>query len=341
MKEDFAREMGYLKQKQSLPLEAKIVMSLQRIRNFYDHHEGQVHVSFSGGKDSTVLADLVRTIYPEVPLVFCNTGLEYPEIVEFVKTFNNVIELRPKKNFKQVIEEFGYPVATKRIAAQVEFLKTPASPKNDNKRKLYLEGIKKDGSPAPRWKLSEKWKYLIDSPIKISAKCCDIMKKQPFYEYEKQTGRKPFIGVLAVDSEFRLTSYLRHGCNVFEGRSAGRPMMFWTEQDVLQYIKQKQLPISSVYGELRTKANGELFFSGLERTGCVFCCFGLHLERRETGENRFQKMYRSRPKLWRYCMENLGFKEVLEVLNEPSKPLGFGLMREDCTQTKEKEKDDV
>ena len=74
-----------LRQRQALPLSAKVLMSQNRIREWYQHFNGDVCVSFSGGKDSTVLAHLVHDMYPEVPLVFCNTGLEYPEIQAFAK----------------------------------------------------------------------------------------------------------------------------------------------------------------------------------------------------------------------------------------------------------------
>ena len=55
---------------QSLPLEAKIVKSQLRIREWYEYWNGEVYVSFSGGKDSTVLLHLVRELYPDVPLCF-------------------------------------------------------------------------------------------------------------------------------------------------------------------------------------------------------------------------------------------------------------------------------
>lgn len=74
-----------LRQKQSLPLESKIEMSLRRIKEWYSENQGAVYVAFSGGKDSTVLLHLVRSLYPEVPAVFVDTGLEYPEIREFVQ----------------------------------------------------------------------------------------------------------------------------------------------------------------------------------------------------------------------------------------------------------------
>jgi len=82
-----------LKQRQSLPLAGKIKLSISRIKHWYEQWEGQVYVAFSGGKDSTVLLHLVRSLYKKVPAVFVDTGLEYPEIRDFVKTIDNVVWL--------------------------------------------------------------------------------------------------------------------------------------------------------------------------------------------------------------------------------------------------------
>ena len=94
-------ESWELKQMQSLPLEVKILKAQQRIKEWYEAWEGNVYVSFSGGKDSTVLLKLVRELYPDIPGVFLNTGLEYPEIVEFVKTKENITWLKPKMTFNK------------------------------------------------------------------------------------------------------------------------------------------------------------------------------------------------------------------------------------------------
>ena len=106
-----------LQMRQALPLEAKIIMSKQRIREFVSEYgiDG-VYVSFSGGKDSTVLLHLARSIFPEIPAVFIDTGLEYPEIREFVKSFENVEWLKPKMTFKQVIKKYGYPFISKEVS---------------------------------------------------------------------------------------------------------------------------------------------------------------------------------------------------------------------------------
>lgn len=104
----------------NLPLDLKIKKTEQRIREFYDYFGGDVFVSFSGGKDSTVLLDIARHIYPDIEAVFSDTGLEYPEIKEFVKTFPNVTIVRPKYSFKQILTKYGYPIISKEVANVVE-----------------------------------------------------------------------------------------------------------------------------------------------------------------------------------------------------------------------------
>ena len=112
--------MEDLKYLQSQTLERKINITITRIIEWYQRYKGQVYVSFSGGKDSTVLLDLARRIYPEIEAVFVDTGLEYPEIREFVKTFDNVTTIRPKMQFKDVIDKYGYPVISKEVSNAIQ-----------------------------------------------------------------------------------------------------------------------------------------------------------------------------------------------------------------------------
>ena len=113
-------EKWVLRQYQSLPLRAKIGMTMTRIIEWYDHFEGQVCVSFSGGKDSTVLAHLVHDYYPDVPLVFANTGLEYPEIQAFARKMGAEF-VRPKMSFSEVISKYGYPIISKENAEAIYY----------------------------------------------------------------------------------------------------------------------------------------------------------------------------------------------------------------------------
>lgn len=110
-----------LRIRQALPLDVKIRMTQQRVREWLDEYGSDgVYVSFSGGKDSTVLLHLVRQICPDVTAVFVDTGLEYPEIREFVKGFDNVVWLKPKMQFRKVIETYGYPFISKEVSEAVE-----------------------------------------------------------------------------------------------------------------------------------------------------------------------------------------------------------------------------
>jgi 3'-phosphoadenosine 5'-phosphosulfate sulfotransferase (PAPS reductase)/FAD synthetase len=231
-----------LAQMQSLPLSAKIVMTKARIKEWYDAWDGNVYVSFSGGKDSTVLLDIVRSIYPEVPAVYVDTGLEYPEIKDFVKSHENVTILRPKMSFKQVIEKYGYPVASKNISQKIYILRHYNL---SDKLKEYILG------GTGKFALTKRWRILLDAPFEVSHKCCDVMKKSPFHAYDKKTDRKPFLASMADESAFRRTSWQRDGCNIFDAKNPqSRPMSFWTEQDILEYLNEKQIPYCSVYGKI-------------------------------------------------------------------------------------------
>ena len=127
-------EKWELQQMQSLPLSAKIVKTQMRIREWYEYFDGQVYVSFSGGKDSTVLAHLVRGLYPDVPLVFSNTGLEYPEIQAFAREMGAEF-VRPKMMFSEVISTFGYPIISKEVASAIYYARRI---KNGNGQELTV-----------------------------------------------------------------------------------------------------------------------------------------------------------------------------------------------------------
>lgn len=105
---------------QSLPTEIKVQMTKKRIIQWVEHYGlDHVYLSFSGGKDSTVLLTIARQCYPDMLAVFFDTGLEYPEIRNFVKTFDNVEWIRPKMTFRQVIEKYGYPFISKEVSDKV------------------------------------------------------------------------------------------------------------------------------------------------------------------------------------------------------------------------------
>ena len=108
----------------------------------------------------------------------------------------------------------------------------------------------------------------------------------------------PIIGTMASESKLRLQSWILNGCNSFDTKKPkSQPLSFWTEKDIWDYIKTRGLNYSKIYD------------MGYERTGCVFCMFGLWSEPKYN--NRFIRLKKTHPKLYKYCMENLGLKEII------------------------------
>lgn len=335
-------EAWELRQMQSVPLEGKILMTKRRIREWYEHWEGQVYVSFSGGKDSTVLKHIVDSMYDDVPALFVNTGLEYPEIQKFAMSQKNVVTVRPEMRFDEVLKEYGYPVASKEVSNTVYGARHGGGTgkwKNTRLQKLHGELLDNEGNKS-RYNC-EKWGYLLDAPFEISDKCCNVMKKKPAKQYAKETGRKPFIGTMASESRLRFQKWLQHGCNAFEkGNPSSQPLSFWTEQDVLHYIKKYDVPYCSVYGDIvptsdEEQAEGQITTFDLlgnyedtllkttkcDRTGCIFCMFGCHLEKEL---NRFQRLKETHPRQYEYCIGGGEYNE--SGMWQPSKE-GLGLAK--------------
>lgn len=111
-----------LHQWQALPLSVKIRMTKRRIRDWINEFgQDGVYVSFSGGKDSTVLLDIVRQDYPDTKAVFVDVPTQYPELKQFVMTFENMDIVRPKISFAQVCEEYGFPLISKEVSEKAMY----------------------------------------------------------------------------------------------------------------------------------------------------------------------------------------------------------------------------
>lgn len=290
---------------QALPLDEKIAIAQKAIREFVEHFgvDG-IYISFSGGKDSTVLIHLCRQLYPDLVGLYSDTGLEFPEIRDFVQTFDNITIVTPKMHHREMLKKCGYPVVSKE---QAEWIYRIRSGTSSGAIQKAFYGMNLDGTPT-RFKLSEQWKYLLNAPFNIGSGCCKEMKLKPIAEYVKKTGRVPIMGTTASESALRAQKFLQYGFYNLEGKKAQcTPMSIWTDDDVWEYIHRFNLPYCKIYD------------MGYDRTGCVFCMFGAHLDKEP---NRFQKLQRTHPDLWRYCMKpyndgGLGLREVLEFMGIP------------------------
>lgn len=254
-----------LKLLQNYPLWMKIEKTKQRIREWYEYYNGQVYVSFSGGKDSTVLLHIAREVYPDIEAVFSNTGLEFPEIIKYVKTYDNVSIVKPQVTFKEVIETKGYPVISKSVSNCIRLARKNIEDGKETLRVRQIKGLEK-GSKFNKG----RWEYLLDAPFLISEQCCDELKKKPLKKWQKENDKYPLTAIMADEGGARKEAYLKTGCNSF---SAGisKPMGFWTEQNVLEYIVTNNISICSVYGEILKDNNGLYYTTGEKRTGCVWC----------------------------------------------------------------------
>lgn len=341
-----------LKRLQSMTLDEKINHAANMLLLFHIKTSGKMYFSFSGGKDSTVLLHLSRIYLPnignnlfkDIPAVFVDTGLEYPEVRKFVQSFDNVEIIRPKMNFIEVIQNYGYPLISKEVSQTIYGAKNCVG--GAKWKKLHGEILNKDGGKS-RYDHS-KYLPLSELPVKISDRCCNVMKKSPAKCYEKQSDANPIVATMAQESFFRKNAWIKNGgCNSFDttkGKGKSAPISPWTEQDVLQYIRKNNVEIASVYGEVRWvdkngywfdtnpfEADMKLACTGCSRTGCMFCAYGAHLEK---GETRFQRLKRTHPRQYEFMMgggewkkengselwipnkKGLGFAKVFDMVND-------------------------
>ena len=346
-----------LSELQALPLDRKIGITQARIMEWYLHYGGNVYVSFSGGKDSTVLLHIARQLFPDIPAVYVDTGLEFPEVKRFIRSFDHVNIIRPKMTFPEVISFYGYPLIGKEVAEAIYYARrhdygererererergrrrertksslerlrrmgqligqNSCSAKTRTRKLKELCGLRNGGGTGSnsQQELSQfnktKWLPIAQFlPVKISDKCCGEMKKKPVKSFGHQNKIYPILATMASESRIRKQSWIRNGCNAFDASDPkSQPMAFWTEQDVLEYIRTFHLEIPSVYGEIiqvdykgrNVEESGckacKYKTTGCARTGCVYCAFGLQAER---GETRFQKLSKTHPKLYDYCI---------------------------------------
>ena len=271
--------------RQAWPLEQKIDHTVGAIDAFLAYcreHGRSPYVSFSGGLNSTVLLHLARRVFgADFKGVFCSTGNEFPEIVRFVRHTPNVEIIHPAMTPRQVMEKYGFPLVSKEQARIVRQIRTTKSEKLRNYR-LFGDGDKQSGV------LSVKWRYLTTASYATSEECCDILKKRPFAKYNRLTRSLAMVGTLTGESKLREQRYiLRGGCNAFDDdpkKVHSAPLSIWTGANCWEYIRRFDVPYCEIYD-----------VEGIERTGCVFCGFGAHLN-----GSRFRVLYERYPKL--YCM---------------------------------------
>ena len=280
----------------SMPLEAKIVQTKFLIRQAISTFgEDKCYISYSGGKDSTVLSHIAKQLYPNILHLFANTTNEYPETLKHVQwekneNGTNIITILPIDahgeiwTFKKVVETYGYPMFSKRISNAIRTYQHALTERTKQNSIDYINNNFK--------------KYAKYKELPISDKCCDKLKKEPLRRKAKELGMNCVIlGILASESYQREKDWLENGCNVFFKFKDNqcKPLSFWTEEDILEYIEKYHVKISKLYD------------MGYKRNGCMYCGFGVHLEPPET--NRYKMLKHTHPVQYSYFIDN--FKDII------------------------------
>lgn len=271
-----------LKERLAWSLPQKIDHSLSVIEAALKFSDNNAFVSFSGGKDSTILLFLARIVKPDMQGVFFNTTNEFPEICNFVRNTDNVLWINPNTNLKKVIEKYGFPLVSKEQALYIREARTTKS------KKLYDKRL---GSGVGS--ISHKWRFLLNVDFDVSEMCCQYLKKGPSHLYQKETKSLPIIGSSVEESLLRWEQYIRRGCNAFEdNHPASYPLSIWTQKDKWDFIHENNIPYC------------ELYDKGMDRTDCMICGFGCQ------HDSRFELLKKLHPKVYQYGMnlENHGVK---------------------------------
>lgn len=300
-------------------LDNKIDLAKKKIKDFYDANHGKVFISFSGGKDSTVLKHLIHSMYPDVKVAFSNTTNENKDVVRFVKTFSAVDTVFPKMNFKTVLQKKGFPLVSKEVSQKVYELKHTKGKRTFAIRKYGYQNhpdsitdkTNKDGIPVPKpgsGKCPNKWQFLAKQKFDITNKCCYFLKKEPLQRYAKENSLKPFMALMGDEGKLRMQLKL-YG-KEDENRCYPFLKTNWIESDIWEYAKRYNIRFAECYYD--REING-VKVKGEKRTGCELCAYGIHLEE----ENRLDRVKLESPKRFELIMntENNGvkFKDALEI----------------------------
>lgn len=306
-------EYNEIRYRMALPYEVKLAMTRNRLREYIGYYgKDKTVLCFSGGLDSTVALHFIRKYcgYKNIKAISV-IGIECRQNIDLITKTENVEIVKVRYSQKEIIEKFGIPIISKRASKMIAALQNP-SEKNAKMRGLALTGITSTGREAKTFKLAEKWKFLIESPVPISNKCCYYMKETPAQNLAKEKGYAVIVATMAEESKNRMDAYAKQGgCNVFSELGYSTPFAFWTHQDILRYAVENDVEISAAYGEITKDENGIYRTTKAQRTGCPACLFGMQFD--ET-PNRMQRMYYEDNKKWQQVIQDFGYKKILDFM---------------------------
>ena len=318
---------------QSMPYEFKRAHAEETALAFYEHPEimGNCYVAV-GGLDSITLFLFLRSIGLDVPGASVSR-LEDISIQRIHKELG-ITRLQSAKKADgthwtkpEIIREFGFPVLSKETAGKISLLQNP-SEKNATVRHAIITGetgAYGGNRKNTRMKMSQKWlrkfggyeneregtDYAVPD-FKVSDKCCYYLKEKPCDDYARETGRFPYMGLMASEHGRREKALMINGCNYISPKTKRScPFAIFSRQDILTLALELQVPVPEIYGEIASDTDGTLRTTKAQRTGCSMCGFGIHLEKRP---HRFDRLRETNPKEWAYWMYDVGWGHVLDYI---------------------------
>ncbi|MEG0992027.1 MAG: phosphoadenosine phosphosulfate reductase family protein [Malacoplasma sp.] len=283
-----------------MPFSDKIIYSKNKIEEFLnwckENEYKEVSISFSGGKDSTVLFDLLIKVHKSIKskiyiIPVYAMEITFPSTLKFIRDIiishqakNKYIKdlelFAPKLPWNKILHEKGFPIFSKQISVILNRLKRTNSKTGLSRWAFAM-------SQSSRFVVSKYRLFLLDERFIqkwneidglnfnhfFSEKCCDFVKGKLKHDI-----RPSFVGTLALESEFRKRSWINGGCNILnKTKPLSRPLSIWTENDVWKYIKVNKLAINKAYNFDHNISIDEqkLHF---KRLGCTSCPFGSHIE---------------------------------------------------------------
>lgn len=336
-KENKKRKKAQMTAMQALPYNVKVKRAELRAIEYIEKLDDMglnAHVSV-GGLDSIVLLLFLRKIGIDVPAISVSS-LEDKSIQAVHKDLG-VIRLQSGKPKTQILQEYGFPVISKKIAGRIETLQRPTE-KNKTVRHAIITGecgAQGHYAKNSRMKLPQKWLELFAgyenenegvnykiAPFKVSNKCCLYMKEKPCDKWAKEHNSRPFLGLMASEGGQREEALVEHGCNYFgKGVIRSAPFAPFLRQDLLQLAIDLDAPVPDIYGEIARKPDGTLYTTKAQRTGCSMCGFGIHMEKRP---HRFDQLRERNLKEWEFWMyrcctdpatgEKYGWGRVLDYI---------------------------
>ena len=285
-----------LKSLQSRSLDEKIIWSHAVIKKAWGK-KCRWSTAFSAGKDSTVLLHLLLQHQQDIPVIYGNTMIEFPECIQFAKFLRkewhlNYYEARPAVSFWWVVQEYGWPLMGKTFGV--------GGVAHKSSRKQFFQELEEHGELDGQ--------YAIQAEVPISSACCTFLKVRPSAKVQKQLGIEGvFLGILAGESRQRMFNFLKYG-ELYEVKTDHlwkcHPLAIWTDDDVWAYIKRFNVPYAKLYDMGYYNDFGEYIHH--KRNGCMFCGMDIKFP-----DNHLAIMRRTHPKLWEFLMKKKGLGQVL------------------------------